>query len=503
MICALLRLGSPPGSKMAATFFDVFSHMPDGLAKEDVRNLMAGVPPQPQVAGHLLRNKMAEFGKGQDANRILQNIAFLNDRHQSFYDMRLTELANPAIPSKSLRMLFAQDSTTNSAKAAMFANPNFPSDVEWTLSKTDPKQLEIYALATARYGSLSGLKAVNEYGVAMLGDDPWAWEGAAEARTYLCARKDLPKGWAAELEHIVDEPDFKMLAQTAGHRELVREQIKNGQPFMFFVTKNRLRLSPEMPSDMLEQFYEKLQTSEGQSDVHDWAGAMAEIAAHPNAPRVLAASAAFKDDELVEPLAAAFAATNSPHKEGVLMELLHLPMPMAQHDSIASVQDCSPDSLKWAFDDAIRYANGGTDGNGMVPFAPRWNDVCLTLASHPNFPWKEYSLEQMLSAAGEKNWGAMGCLMNLAARYPEADNMGPGEYTISSLFSPKLSTRRLEKIAEQYPDLESLVGMHPNGEGIGSSSETVASFTRKFATPELPGRGSGDELPPRQPPLEI
>ena len=135
MICALLRLGSPPGSKMAATFFDVFSHMPDGLAKEDVRNLMAGVPPQPQVAGHLLRNKMAEFGKGQDANRILQNIAFLNDRHQSFYDMRLTELANPAIPSKSLRMLFAQDSTTNSAKAAMFANPNFPSDVEWTLSK--------------------------------------------------------------------------------------------------------------------------------------------------------------------------------------------------------------------------------------------------------------------------------------------------------------------------------------------------------------------------------
>ena len=62
------------------------------------------------------------------------------------------------------------------------------------------------------------------------------------------------------------------------------------------------------------------------------------------------------------------------------------------------------------------------------------------------------------------------------------------------LFSPKLSARRLEKIADEHPDIAPVAACHPNGGDISINdailADGVRQFNRHFHIPSLEGKSS-------------
>ena len=512
MLCAMVRLETQESRKWQDSFFAAVAEMPEGQDKASVRNFMRGMHLRSKNARFMVDLDMVEYGKpNHQPDWVMSEVAKLPTISDHFCDINILDLAAPAIGAPFIRELLASPATSSAAKAALSANPNFPADIKYTPEKEDAWTRVV---AAAKHADLKTFKFDRGDEILLFGEE--ATPMAMQARSILCRRKDLPKHMAAGLEHGVSQHDFMYLAESDGHRELVREQIKTMRDISCYITDDWLRISPEMDKEMVTEFYDEVQTEDLQMKIGTWESTAAALAAHPNATGETLERAIDADDEIASQLEGYLNVdTKRPKRsEAALIKLMQLPNPLAEYDSIANLPTCSKESLRIAFEIAIHAEE---DEEGTMPSPTRRKKkACLALASHPHFPWEDYSFGTMMESVEEKDWPVMSALICLSSNYPEVEDMHAGQYGMAAVFSPKTSHRKLEKLATLAPEMAPIAAMHPNGSLSlldkpevnttilpNDTRNTIEEFVDKFSPLQLSGKAGAGKSAENTPKIEI
>lgn len=497
MLSAFMYLPHREAAALAPIFFDAYKKMEDGPNKEQVSNLMTGNDFHSWNGKQLMDNKMATFSQEScpDAMWTLNAVSEFSTPDRDFFGLTVIDLASPQIPAAILEDIFNREETTNAAKTAMTANPNFPEHL--TFTPADDCDW-VRGLALAKYGDLTSEKNIAELKERFT--DPNIRMRDDLAIGYLCARKEIPEELAEQLHMAIKPEFFPLLAQTEGHRAMVRRKIKADVPIQTFTPTDIIYVSPEMDTKTLDAIYEHLD-SHGDEGNKNWAKNMAMVACHPNASAEITGKALF-DKKVLPEMEDAILAMKS-HVSAALLMAVGVKQGLMRYGSLAKVPDCPPSTLSLAFD-ACRTKPCAT-GEALI-----WKDEdVLALAAHKNFPWDKYSFDAMDAAVTTPDSRfAMFCCMSLGSRYRDIDEFYEGKYAAASLFNQRTSTVRLQKLVSQDPELAAWAAMHPNagGEIKGLRKDLgvcTSAFAEKFHSPGLAGKSAGKKDKPSENPFVI
>ena len=491
MLSAIMRLQNSASDAMAPAFFWAYDEMPEGEEKKSVKDLMTVQSFSLLTAEHLLKHGMIKLGDGRtNTDAALFEACTNNNFGTSKFGLTVLDLAHPAIPAAMLETMFNSAETTTIAKRALTANPNFPKSIKIT-----PAMRRHRALALAKYGDLTNPEVVAELAREVADQAVEGGDDLYRARFSLCERKNLPEVLAAQLSWTADHTTFSLLAQTAGHREMMRkklsgQEISGPPPIAIYTRSEVFYLTPDMDAKILTAIYEDLQTPETQDTNPHWREFMARAASHPNAPISLLADA-IQNDEVVGLLEKSLLTMNSPLAETTLLSL-RTRGARPEYASFAKI-NCSSSTLAKMFD-ACCQEKTEVFAASDTPEREILNEDCLALASHPNFPWEKYSYGKMISSVGAPELGVLTCAMALNAKYPEVETLHETAWPASALFNPKTSAFRLEKIAAQHKELAVLASMHPNGLSLAplahDDRETADLLREQLPKPILTGKSS-------------
>jgi len=492
--------------------FEVFDELPND-AKNDLRKLLSIAPwSQEHGQARLTRGMVGHVTPDSKAFKSFAALSAKKSLNENSNGLCLQELANPILDKETVEALWSRKDTSESARAALRANPNAQKSSQ---SQPPSQNRKIYLAALAKYGDLED-PDVAETLMEEVVQKRWAKDGILSATAAaLCERTELPKGMAAALSNVVVGPLWDKLAQTAGHRMWARENPIRPEeiPARMFHRPPNVFISPETKEETLAAAFEMLNETEWQDAfAMTTNGLRARIACHPNAPLELIHSAIgfmptpapaavrnFIDSKLLK---------DSPHKEDVIRILLRTPDTLASNQesiyrSMGVIRNVSQAGLIEAFEYACekdRQVTLGMD-EAKKPVKTKDPDMeagCLSIMSNPKFPWAVYppnKTESIFVSPEEKS------AFNILLHLNRVSDTSLESSAPEAIFAQTTSSRSLEKIAAAHPELAFLCAAHPNGVNAGiqlseAEAKLLNGLRGNTGVPVLAGRTDPSQLKP-------
>lgn len=402
--------------------------------------------------------------RGKAFLALARNPKSLKENH----GMEVVDLMSPVLTANAICSLLVDPHVSLDAGSVLCANPNCPKDF-----KEPPRQqdLPLLALGTARYGDLSKPENVDFIINQVLSRDAASSIKGAGAR-YLLERDDIPESLAGILDRYVASRDYPELCEKAGHREFCKNNPRELRLADIADDRGMIKLPPDVTADNLVKLFDEISSAAAPTWVLEPIEERIKITLHPNAPKCLIETGK-KDREgaaLVVALGCGDKVTE--HAEWFLRRE-GMPWPMS------ALRNATPNGLRWA-------------AEGLMADSPKSLPDVLT---HPNYPWREDN-DAILKAVHTHQSDvivAARCLFGAAKSNVLFEDVAE-KYPGSLLFTENLSSVKLEKIAEVYPELAAFAACHPNGRDIRVAnehdSEIVGRFRGKFASPALAGKSN-------------
>jgi len=494
-------LMNPHGRRMISAMICM---APDLPGHENALNAMLVLPKEEQAAAKKLMQGIRWSGKAIVPAINLGVVGEIEPHHPEFeafqalvigqpsFNLLMSDLAHPALSEASLLDLAKKvPSSNHEARQIIGLNPNAPAKLKYRGRLTEPSTT-IFT-ACAKYGNLKDEKVME-----IITQNSIVQESARNEAAFvsLCKRIDIPDALVRPLGTDISGVAYWELMQRPENRRICG--VKDGLDVSSYLGASNLKLHPEMTLPTLEKVFAFLETDKGQARIPTWQQAIAQLAAHPNSneallermlvkfkpgapsfplPLIVVADA-FKNSALEEKVALAIKKENSGFGWGKL----------------ALVANCSRETLEWAYRGLISEKAGQPDHS---------------IVTHKNFPWDKFDVQQIEQRVHPKMLPVVRAARYLTGLGPHSafgdDSMRDSEHAVSCLFDIKLSSKSLDKIALQYPELAPLAAIHPNAENLPVSPES-ARIVEKYRAEKgcfLSGRGAKVEQKPPAPILAL
>jgi len=492
MLCADLWLAAD--KEFPAEFFNEFYNL-DESERADIRKLMDGVPCCEKNLSRLLEiGIIKSISINSPAFPILKQLAKLSTSVLKHKNKTNTILAHPAIDAEAVTALRVVAIATATARRVLAVNPNAPEEVQIKATQSSP--MFDQALALAKYGNQK-IHSVYRAMKQLIELGGFSDIETRQIHRALAGRPDLHETLIRSLDIRICQADRAPLEKCANYRKAVlRPDVKN---FERAFGENSLKLGEDVDEQTIGKIYDAINSNQAKQLGVASEVAMAAIAIHPNCPkRVL--DSILADGQVKKHIGLKGHITESTNAEKIITEVVTSGTSSpASARFLARIKTCSEPGLKLVMDYVTKKDRKVIvmTGNGSaLGLDPERHTDAAAIMSHPNFPWKAYSPEEIADISHPPHMTSIAVSLHLTGGQMAKEILPLLHLAnpIAAVFSPGVSAHRLERIATENPDIAPLCAMHPNGDSIqiqdSTQKATVEEFKRRLPSVSLSGKSA-------------